>query len=81
MNDPRRATAAQVEAIQKQWTRVFGTDSQDGPGDLHQYTRRTEPRLLLWSEAQLYLDLLRTRPDRRTRPPMTEADLARRITR
>ena len=77
----RLATEAQVTAIRAEWKRAFGPNETFGPGELHQYTGRRNPAHLLRSEASLYLAVVRTKKTYQAPAPMTEAELAARVSR
>jgi hypothetical protein len=74
------ATPKQADTILAQWARLYGSDNQDGPRELHGYTGRTDPRRILKSEAELYLALLATKKPG-TRPVLTEEQMAAKVAR
>jgi hypothetical protein len=75
------AEADQVEAISKEWARVFGKGHMDGPRELFEYTGRTDPARLTKVEARLYLSLVGTRKTFAAAPPLTDDQLAARVRR
>lgn len=75
------ALPVQVEAIEREWARVYGANTPDGSIELHDYTGRTHPRHLTKVEARMYLGILNKKPTRAPRPPITSEQLAARVAR